>query len=149
LPHAASVGVVQWPVASQQPEAHEAASQVHTPWKHACPGAHAEQTAPPLPQAASVGVATHWPLPSQQPPGHDAGPHALPASAAPPPSGAAATPPEPEPELEAEPAPEPEPGPEAPAPAEPPVWVFDPPEHAATSTIATTSERMIRLAWRP
>jgi hypothetical protein len=124
LPQAAFVGVVQCPVASQQPEAHEVALQVHTPCSHACPVAHAVQSAPPLPHAASVGAVTQLPLSSQQPPGHDAGSHWPPASPAPlpPPSGAAPCPPMPVLVLVLVllvlvPAP-------APAPVEPPDGVF-------------------------
>lgn len=83
----------QWPVASQQPVGHDAASQTHTPETHCCPAPHAApvpQAQPPLVQRSAVIVeqALHAApppphtaavsdengtqvLPRQQPPGHE------------------------------------------------------------------------------
>jgi hypothetical protein len=94
LPHADAVGVVQWPVASQQPLGHEVASHTHAPDTHRCPAPHAApppqvqapavqpsvalasqaaQAAPGAPHADAL-VVTHCP-PLQQPVGHDVASH--------------------------------------------------------------------------
>jgi hypothetical protein len=64
---------------SQQPEAHEVASQTQRPAvvSHSCPKAHALHTAPAVPQEASDwdAYASQDPAVVQQPFGHEAASH--------------------------------------------------------------------------
>jgi hypothetical protein len=58
LPQAAFVGGTHCPVASQQPDGHDAPLHAHAPWAQVWPAAHAMQVAPAVPHAETVGVVT-------------------------------------------------------------------------------------------
>ena len=57
-PQAELVGVMHWPAASQQPDAHDDALHVHAPWPQVWPAAHAAHAAPAVPHAEAASVVT-------------------------------------------------------------------------------------------
>jgi hypothetical protein len=73
VPQETAVGGLIQVLPLQQPVGQDTALQdpavLHEPLMQLCPGAHAKQAAPPVPQAVELGVVQVFPL--QQPVGHD------------------------------------------------------------------------------
>ena len=98
-PHALLLDAWHWPLASQQPLGHEAASHTHRVPLQCWPPAQTAHVAPPLPHAASVLPAVHVVALLQHPLEHELAVHAhwpLPLHASPGPQAWQLTPPVPQ-----------------------------------------------------